>query len=167
MSVSNRLANYLTVTQTDYELRPHAPSQTAAQSAHAAHVSETSVVKGVMLRDRRSGRYLMALTPASNRLRLGWVVPEGDSELVMAREEELVDLFPDCDLGAVPGFGQAYGLDMIWDDQLARQDQLYFEAGNHKELVKIDHDDFLKLFSSYRHAKISMPGGRRGQFREE
>ena len=113
MSVADRLANYLTITQTEYELRPHAPSETAAQSAHAAHVSETSVVKGVMLRDRKSGRYLMALTPASNRLRLGWVVPEGDSELVMACEDELVDLFPDCDMGAVPGFGQFAGVQLI------------------------------------------------------
>ena len=157
MTVSTRLANYLTVTQADYDLRPHAPSHTAAESAHKAHVPESIVVKSVMLRDTRTGRYLMALTPASNRLRLGWVVPEGDEELVMAREEELVDLFPDCDLGAVPGFGQAYGLDMIWDDQLGREQELYFEAGLHDELVRIDHDEFLKLFGSYRHATISMP----------
>ena len=157
MTVSSRLANYLTVCQADYDLRPHDYSHTAAESAHKAHVPESIVVKSVMLRDTRTGRYLMALAPASNRLRLGWVVPEGDEELVMAREEELVDLFPDCDLGAVPGFGQAYGLDMIWDDQLAREQELYFEAGQHDELVRIDHDEFLKLFGSYRHATISMP----------
>ena len=157
MSVSNRLANYLIVSQAEYDLLPHAPSHTAAESAHKAHVPEERMVKCVMLRDRRSGRYLMALTPASNRLRPGWIVPEGEEELVMAREVELVDLFPDCDLGAVPGFGQAYGLDMIWDDQLGRLDELYFEAGGHDELVRIDHEEFLKLFGSYRHATISLP----------
>ncbi len=145
------------MSRADYDLRPHAQSHTAAESAHKAHIPEECVVKGVLLRDRRSGRYLMALTPASNRLRLGWVVPEGEQELVMAQEQELVDLFPDCELGAVPGFGQAYGLDMIWDDQLARQDELYFEAGRHDELVRIEHDEFLKLFGSYRHATISLP----------
>jgi len=157
MTIATRLANYLSVTQTDYQVLAHKPTHSAADSAHAAHLSEASVVKSVLLRDRRSGRYLMALAPASNRLKLGWLEAEENADLEMAREEELVGLFPDCEMGAVPGFGQAYHLDMVWDDQLAEQAQLYFEAGNHEELIQIDHDDFLQLFGTYRHNAISLP----------
>jgi Ala-tRNA(Pro) deacylase len=157
MTVANRLANYLSVTQTDYQLLHHKPTNSAADSAHAAHLAEGSVVKSVLLRDRLSGHYLMALTPASNRLKPGWLESDDNADLEVVREEELFGMFPDCELGAVPGFGQAYDLDMIWDDQLADQAQLYFEAGNHEELIEIDHDDFLQLFGTYRHDAISLP----------
>ena len=157
MTVARRLANYLNVTNTDYKLHTHMDSRSAADSAHAAHVPEASVVKGVLLKNRETGRYLMALAPASNRLNLPWIDPKTGMELEIAGEEELGDLFPDCDLGAVPAFGQAYNLDMIWDEQLAGPAQLYIEAGNHQELIKIDHDDFLQLFGAYPHALISQP----------
>ena len=164
MAVAHRLASYLSVTQTDYQLRSHKPTQSAVDSAHAAHLPEASVVKSVLFRDRRSGRYLMALAPASNRLKLGWLHSDTSSDLEMASEEDLEGLFPDCELGAIPGFGQAYDLDMVWDDQLAEPAQLYFEAGNHKELIQLDHDDFLQLFGTYRHDAISLPSESYAQY---
>ncbi len=157
MSLSNRLNNYLKVTHADYRVLSHSPTESAEASARAAQLPESCVVKSVVLRDRDSGRYLLALTPAGNRLKMNWVSPTAKADLVMAREAELADLFPDCQMGAVPGFGQAYSLDVVWDDELDQAEHLYFEAGNHEELVEIDHDEFRQLFGTFPHAAISLP----------
>ena len=157
MSVANRLTNFLTVSQTDYRLVPHQRTHTAADSAHAAHIPSARVVKSVLLRDRWNGRYLMALTPACNRVDLGCIRDGAAADPVLARECELSEVFPDCALGAVPGFGQAYQLDMVWDDELSVHASLFFEAGDHQELIEIEHDDFLRLFDCFPHACISKP----------
>lgn len=158
MSVANRLKNFLTISQTQYRLVPHLHSQTAAASAEAAHIPSARVVKSVLLRDRANGRYLIALTPACNRLDLSGVRDGVATEAVLADEAELDDVFPDCELGAVPGFGQAYQVDMVWDDELSEQESLFFEAGDHEALIEIEHDDFLRLFHGFPHASISKPG---------
>ena len=157
MSVANRLNHFLTLSQTPYRLVPHQHTETAADSAHAAHIPSARVVKSVLLRDRHNGRYLIALTPACNRVELDWVRQGAAADPVLAREAELGEVFPDCELGAVPGFGQAYQLDMVWDDELAQAQSLFFEGGDHRELIEIDHDDFLRLFDGFPHATISKP----------
>ena len=67
------------------------------------------------------------------------------------------EVFPDCELGAVPGFGQGYQVDVVWDDELSAQESLFFEAGDHRELIEIDHVDFLRLFNCFPHDTISKP----------
>ncbi|MEH6571205.1 MAG: YbaK/EbsC family protein [Halioglobus sp.] len=157
MSVANRLTNFLTVSQTEYRLVPHRHSHTAADSAQAAHIPMKRVVKSVLLRDRGNGRYLMALTPACNQVDLGGVRDGVATDPVLASEAELGDVFRDCELGAVPGFGQAYHMDMVWDDELSQHESLFFEAGDHESLIEIEHDDFLRLFDGFPHASISKP----------
>ena len=160
MSIANRLANYLSISQINYRLVPHRITHSAADSAHAAHLGAARVVKSVLLRDRNNGRYMVALTPACNRLELPLMCMELASDPVLAREAELPEVFPDCTLGAVPGFGQAYNLDVVWDDELASQPCLYFEAGNHEELIEIEDFEFHQLFDSFPHALISLPNER-------
>ena len=157
MSVSHLLASYLSVSQTPYALIHHRATQSASDSAHAAHLPAASVVKSILLRDRGDGHYTLALTPACNRLQMRWLKTDTVRQPMFAREAELPDVFPDCCLGAVPGFGQAYNLDMVWDDELGRQPYLYFEAGNHEELIRIEQHDFHQLFDGYPHAVISLP----------
>ena len=157
MSVANRLTNFLALSQTDYRLVSHRPTHTAADSAHASHIPSARVVKSVLLRDRWNGRYLMALTPACNQVDLDCVRNGAAADPILAREWELSEVFPDCELGAVPGFGQAYQVDMVWDDELSEHESLFFEAGDHQELIEIEHDDFLRLFDGFPHACISKP----------
>ncbi len=157
MSTATRLNNFLNLSQTPYRVVHHRHTESAADSAHAAHVPTSRVVKSVLLRDRRQGRYLMALTPACNRIELGWVGEGTGIDPVLAREAELADVFPDCEVGAVPGFGQAYQLDMIWDDHLGEQQSLFFEAGDHEDLIEIERDEFHRLFDGFPHATISRP----------
>lgn len=157
MTTATRLTNFLNLSQTDYRLVPHRHTESAADSAHAAHVPTARVVKSVLLRDRRDGHYLMALTPACNRVDLGWVRDRIPADPVLAKESELGEAFPDCEYGAVPGFGQAYQMDVVWDDDLADQPSLFFEGGDHRELIEIDHDEFLRLFGTFPHGVISQP----------
>lgn len=157
MSTAKRLSHFLSLTQTDYRTLPHRHTESAVDSAHAAHVASSRVVKSVLLRDRNSGRYLMALAPACNRVDLESIRDTTATDPVLAREAELGDVFPDCDLGAVPGFGQAYQVDMVWDDDLGEQPSVYFEAGDHEELIEIDREEFHRLFDSFPHGLISQP----------
>ena len=155
MSTAIRLSNFLNLSQTPYNVVHHKHTECAADSAQAAHIPSARVVKSVLLRDKHEDRYLMALTPACNRIELGWVRDGTGTDPVLAHESELADVFPDCEVGAVPGFGQAYHLDIIWDEDLGKQPSLFFEAGDHEDLIEIEQHDFHRLFDGFPHATIS------------
>lgn len=157
MSVSHHLADYFDQVGVDYDLICHTLTESAFSSAQAAHVPTSNVVKAILLKDRSSHRFIIAAIPASNRLKIPWINTEFKLNLALAAESELVSLFPDCTPGAVPGFGQAYGIDVIWDDQLEHQPNLYFEAGNHEELIHISKQQFIELFHKLPHSVISLP----------
>jgi Ala-tRNA(Pro) deacylase len=156
MSIAHSLEDYLCYTQINYHRVPHEFTETAYDSALSAHVPIVSVVKAVVLKDRCSDRFVMMLIPASNKLKLLWVNRALRSDLVLAGEAEIASLFPDCVLGAVPGFGQAYDMELLWDDALAKQSQLFFEAGNHQDLIKIDQLEFSRLFEGHAHGVFSL-----------
>lgn len=157
MSISTHQKSYLDQAHVHYDVISHAVTTSALQSAQAARLPISNVVKAVILKDQKTGDYVIAAIPASNKLKISWVNSEINRKLEMADETELTQLFPDCLLGAVPGFGQAYQLDIIWDDQLQQQRNLYFEAGNHQELIHISKQQFIDLFASQPHSVISLP----------
>lgn len=157
MAVSPRLENYLCQAHTEYEVIPHGYSESAYDAACSSHIPATHVVKSVILKARKTGVYCSAIVPASNKIKLSWVCNELGKDLMLAAEDELSALFPDCLLGAIPAFSQAYNVDLIWDDQLELQTDLYFEAGNHEEFIHIDRKQFQYLFQYYTHGVISLP----------
>jgi Ala-tRNA(Pro) deacylase len=157
MSTATRLNNFLNVCQAQYRVVSHRHTESAADSAHAAHIPTVRVVKSVLLRDRVNGRYTIALAPACNRVDLDWVREGMPTDPVLAREAELGEVFPDCEVGAVPAFGQAYQLDVIWDDDLGEQPSLFFEAGDHRELIELEQAEFKRLFDQFPHGVISHP----------
>ena len=73
----------------------------------------------------------------------------------MAQENELPSLFQDCELGAVPALSEAYGLDVIWDDQLQAVSEIYIEAGDHENLIHMQGDSFCRLMKEMPHSIIS------------
>ena len=155
MSTATRLNNFLNLSQAQYRMVMHKHTESAADTAHAAHIPSARVVKSVLLRDRKNGRYLIALTPACNRVELDWVREGMSADAVLAREAELGEVFPDCELGAVPAFGQAYQVEVIWDEELGEHPSLFFEAGDHEDLIEIEQHDFHRLFDGFPHATIS------------
>lgn len=161
MAVSHCIEDYLSVVHVNYQVVHHPFSESAAAAARSARVPEDAVVKAVMLRDEPGHRFAMALIPASNRLNLDWL-PRGFDGLGLAREDDFKSMFPGCALGAIPGFGQAFELEMVWDEEFLERPLLYFEGGDHEALIRIGQYDFRDLFCRYPHAVISLPGGQSG-----
>jgi Ala-tRNA(Pro) deacylase len=153
MAIANTLKSYLEDHHVEYDVVNHGRSDTALEAAHSAHVPSHQVAKAVVLED--SEGYVVSVLPSTNRLDLEWVNETLGRDLEMAREDELPALFQDCELGAVPALSEAYGLDVVWDDQLKSASDIYIEAGDHRNLVHIQGESFRKLMEKLPHSVIS------------
>lgn len=153
MAIATTLRSYLEHNHIAYDVVEHAHSGTSLESAHSAHVPGHQVAKAVVLEDDQG--YVVSVVPSTNRLDLKWVSETLGRELHMATEPELRRLFSDCDLGAVPALSNAYGLDVVWDDQFKGVSDIYIEAGDHEHLVHIRGEDFRKLMEGMPHNIIS------------
>ena len=153
MAIAKTLINYLDNKGVDYELVEHEHTATAVASAHASHLPAHQVAKAVVLRDDNG--YVLSVLPANHSLEISWVNDELDRDLEMASENEFKALFEDCETGAVPALGEAYGIQVIWDDELAYTADVYIEAGDHEHLIWLERRDFRKLMSSLPHTIIS------------
>jgi len=164
MSLAARVENYLCQAHINYDVIHHRFTDSAYDSACAAHLTVSNVVKAVLLKQNQTGQYLIAAIPASNKLNIDWVNAELQGNFSLAEEHEIAAQFPDCVLGAIPGLAQAHKIDLIWDDQLERQRELYFEAGNHQELIHISPVEFKWLFKNHAHSVISLPAENYSQY---
>ena len=153
MAIAQTLIKYLKDRGIDYEMVEHAHTPTAVASAHAAHVPTHQVAKAVVLRDDTG--YVVSVLPANHSLEVGWVNDALERKLELACEDEFKKLFADCETGAVPAIGDAYGLKVIWDDELAYTADIYIEAGDHEHLIWLERRDFKKLMSGLPHTIIS------------
>ena len=99
----------------------------------------------------------MAVVPASHRLDIEQLNRELNRKLRMATEKEIEKLFDDCSKGAIPPIAEAYGYDAVVDDSLEASPDIYFEAGDHAELVHVSGDDFRYMMHSARHGHFSHP----------
>lgn len=153
MAIAKTLMNYLKDRGIDYETVKHDHTPTAAASAHAAHVPAHQVAKAVVLKD--DAGYVLSVVPANHGVRLDWVNETLDRKLELASEDEFKKLFADCETGAVPALGEAYGLQVIWDDELGYTADIYIEAGDHEHLIWLERRDFRKLMQGLPHSIIS------------
>jgi Ala-tRNA(Pro) deacylase len=145
MAIATRLKWVLDTHHICYELVRHAPSASSLESARAARVPGGKMAKGVLLADERG--YLLAIVPASCRLDLPLLRRQLGRPLGLASEAELAALFHDCEIGAVPPFGGAYGIPMLIDESLLRLPDVYCEAGDHRDLVHLSGSAFRALLS--------------------
>lgn len=153
MTIATRLQAYLNEHQIDYEVVRHPYSERALNTAHVACVPVKSMVKAVILKDAEG--YVMAIVPSINKLMLSWINTKMDRRLNLVSETQIKSLFPDCDPGAVPAMGTAYGLKTCWDDELNSVQDLYIEGGNHRDLVHLQREQFKRLLQGQPHAAIS------------
>jgi Ala-tRNA(Pro) deacylase len=152
MTVSPTLQKYLDQTVT-YDLIPHNPTMSSTRTAEACHVSGDALVKGVVL--RRDGDYMMAILPASHHLHLSALKSQLGHKVDLASEEEIVRLFADCERGAVPPVGECYGLDVIVDDSIDGQREIYMEGGDHATLIRLDREQFARLTAKAWHGHFT------------
>jgi len=144
MPILTKLKEFLDANRVRYEVRWHRPAFTAQEVAAAEHVPGREMAKVVMVRD--GGEYLMAVLPAPYHVgleRLGKAA--GRPGLRLATEAEFAGLFPGCEPGAMPPFGNLYGIPVWVDDSLTRDDEIAFNAGTHEQTVHMKYADFARL----------------------
>ena len=153
MAISTTLDKYLSESGTIYSVMRHRHSSSSLDTAEAAHVSGKQLAKPVVLKDEQG--YVMAIIPATKKARLGVISHMMDRHLGLASESDFPDLFKDCEVGAVPAMGQAYGVEMVWDDELATATEVFCESGDHETLIEMNHKQFKDLMRNSRHGRIS------------
>jgi Ala-tRNA(Pro) deacylase len=157
MSISTRLSSYLSQQGARYELCPHELSHSSAETARAAHVPAGALAKPVLLEDD-DGRCVMAIVPADRNVSLDEVADlVGCRDLRLSSEDRIAQTFDDCDRGAVPPVGMAWGIETVVDDQLESHEVVYLEGGDHQQLLRMSHDQFRELMNGARHGPISRP----------
>ncbi|WP_286236970.1 aminoacyl-tRNA deacylase [Neptuniibacter halophilus] len=153
MSVPATLNSYLQNKSCAYDTLSHTFSSTASEAALLSAVPMKQMVKAVVVHDHN--HYMLAAVPAMNKVMLPQLEQITGCRTVLAKESEIKRIFGDCETGAVPALGQAYGLDVIWDDALNEDEDLYIEAGDHRSLIHLKREQFQALMKNHRHGQIS------------
>jgi Ala-tRNA(Pro) deacylase len=139
-----KLKEFLDRERVKYVTITHSPAFTAHEIAAAAHVPERELAKTVVV--HLDGKTAMAVLPADLKIILDDLrEAAGVGQARFATEDEFKRLFPDCEIGAMPPFGNLYGLDVYAATALAKDQEIAFNAGSHTELIKMAYDDFARL----------------------
>ncbi|HVK56438.1 MAG TPA: YbaK/EbsC family protein, partial [Burkholderiales bacterium] len=149
------LKDYMTQQGIEYEVLSHPHSHSSTETAKLTHVPAERLAKAVVLEDDKG--WLMAVLPASYHIQLNTLSERLERDLKLAVEPRLKQLFKDCEPGAIPPVGQAYGMDTIVDESLTEQPDLYFESGDHEELIHVQGDAFMKIMANTRRGRFSAP----------
>lgn len=151
--MATTIENFLDNHRLTYEKVAHKRTDTSLDSARASHVPPERVAKGVLL--NADGKYVLAVTPADCHLNMDELSRQLHAQVELATRDEIESVFDDCAIGAVPPLGPAYGVESIWDDELAKEPDLYFELGDHTHLVHLSTQDYLSLLGNERHGSFS------------
>ena len=150
MSIPSRLSRYLDQRGTRYEVCSHGHSHSSAETARAAHLPADQLAKSVVLEDE-SG-CLLAVLPADRTVMLGQLSRMlGRDKLRLSDESRVAMMFDDCEPGAVPPVGMAWGIETIVDDELDTRAVVYLEGGDHESLLRMSGEQFHDLMSVARH----------------
>ena len=153
MAIAITLKDYLENSGAQYDVVPHTYTTSSMSTAEAAHIPGDKLVKSVLLEDENG--YVLAVIPATHHLELGRISRQLNRRLGLPTEDELGSTFTDCDLGAIPPIGNAYGVEVIMDECLKDCNEVYFEAGDHIELVHMESDAFMALMQNANVNQIS------------
>ena len=141
---ARKLMEFLDRYHTKYVSISHSPAYTAQEIAATAHIPGQELAKTVIV--KLDGEIAMAVLPASSRLDLGLLkAASGAGQVELASEAEFKNLFPDCEIGAMPPFGNLYGLPVYVAQKLTDGREIAFNAGTHSELIRMAYSDFERL----------------------
>jgi len=144
MPILKILKNMLDQAKVEYEVYTHPLAYTAQEVAEKQHVSGKEVAKVVML-EVDSG-LVMGVIAASSKIHLNTARASlGASAFRLATEEEFIARFPACEVGAMPPFGNLFGLRVVVDPALEKDEYIYFNAGTHVQTVRMKYKDFAEL----------------------
>ena len=139
-----KLAEYLDTHKIRYVVISHSPAYTAQGIAGLTHISGRELEKTVIV--KIDGNLAMAVLPAKFHVNLLSLKRAAAARSVMlASEEDFKDRFPECETGAMPPFGNLYGLAVYADTSLEKDKEIAFNAGTHRELIRMAWEDFKGL----------------------
>jgi Ala-tRNA(Pro) deacylase len=153
MAIAITLAQYLAEQGVKYEVVEHSHTATALETASTSHIPLDRLAKAVVLKGEDG--FALAVLPASAHIQFSQIHKQLGADVDMASEEQIETLFHDCEPGAVPALGAAYGLRVIVDDSLASAPEIYFEGGDHASLVRVSGGTFRELLAGARHARFA------------
>lgn len=140
----NRLKQFLDVEGIKYVTISHSVAYTAQVIATLTHIPGKELAKTVIV--KIDGTYAMAVLPASRQLDLALLRAAAQAKTVsVAYEAEFKSRFPDCETGAMPPFGNLYGMAVYADESLSHDQEIAFNAGSHRELYRLSWKDFERL----------------------
>lgn len=143
-----KLKEFLDQNRVKYVLIKHSPAFTAQEVAASAHISGRAMAKVVMI--ELDGNLAMAVLPANRKVVLQDLREvTGSDDVEFASEEMFRDRFPDCELGAMPPFGNLYGMEVFVALALVSNIEIAFNAGSHEEIIKLAYADFERLVKPY------------------
>ena len=152
MAIAQALQRYLDQNVT-YGVIPHEPTMSSMRTAQICQISSDCLAKGIVL--RHDGGYVLAVLPASHHIRLSELRMQLGDDVDLASENEIAQLFRDCAYGAVPPVGDCYALEVIVDDSIEAQPEVYMEGGDHATLVHMSYAQFAQLTAEARHGCFS------------
>jgi Ala-tRNA(Pro) deacylase len=137
------LDDFLNQRHVAYERLQHPPVFTASRIARILHIPGKEVAKTVLVRVDQD--YVLVVLPATHHVDLERVRQQlGAQHVELAREQEMAQLFPDCETGAIPPFGSLYHLTTLVDESLTDDEEIVFEAQNHHEAIRLAYRDFVE-----------------------
>ncbi len=153
MALAPTVQTYLVDRGVKYDVIPHELTTSSQDTAEASHIPPDRLAKGILMRDRQG--YLLAVLPASRHIRISDIRTDLGDQVGLASEDEIGAVFWDCARGALPPFGECYGLDVIVDTSINQQPELYCEGGDHMTLVRLSQAEFARLNSQARHGAFT------------
>jgi Ala-tRNA(Pro) deacylase len=139
-----KLKEFLDGAGVKYVVVSHAPAYTAQEVAASAHIPGRELAKTVMV--KVDGKMAMAVLPANYVVDFAKLKKmSGASSVELASEDEFRNLFPECEVGAMPPFGTLYDMPVFVERSLAEDEEIAFNAGSHKELFRMAYKDFEDL----------------------
>ncbi|HEU0273943.1 MAG TPA: YbaK/EbsC family protein [Candidatus Udaeobacter sp.] len=143
MEIPRRLIECLDENKATYHVLQHPAAVSAQRIAQAEHVKGRYHAKVVIV--KADDQHLMIVLPADHHIDLEKVQKAVGRNVALGKEQEFKSLFPDCVIGAMPPFGNLYGLSTYVDQSLAKQDYIVFEAGTHTDAIKMNYRDYEKI----------------------
>ena len=149
-----KLKEFLNANNIKYVTIIHSPSYTAQEIAESVHIPGKELAKTVII--KIGGKLAMAVLPASFKADFRLLKDiSGGKEVGLANEKEFEDKFPGCETGAMPPFGNLYGMEVLVEESLSEDDEIVFNAGSHSELIRLSYYDFERTVKP-RVAKFSL-----------
>lgn len=141
-----KLKEFLDTNHIHYETLTHPTTYTAQHTAESAHIPVREMAKTVMV--KIDGKMAMAVVPTSQRVDLDLLQKAtGAANVELATEQEFEDMFPGCEAGAMPPFGNLYGMEVFISPTLVEDESIAFNAGSHTELIRLSYKDYAQLVS--------------------